>query len=264
MEKKNLSESTGGQVTLERVGRVAIITLDNPPLNILAAPMRPQMMEALESVKNDSTVRCVILTGAGDRAFCAGADLGEEADLTPDTVRQFLDDDCEIFDALESFAIPVIAAVNGHCMGGGLELALSADIRIVADEALHRGAGVTVGLVVSTTRITRLVGPAVAKDVLLTGRTFDGREALRLGLASASVPRADVRATAREWAEQIASRAPLAVQRTKTSIQEAVDLPYAEAMAHELDHFAALSATVDHKHAIAAFFAREQPNFIGQ
>lgn len=247
--------------TLERRGHVAILTLDNPPLNIITGEMRPHILSALAEVAADDSVRCLVLTGAGDRSFCAGADLNEEAALTPETVRKFLDDDCAIFDGLEALRVPVVAAVNGHCMGGGLEIALSCDLRIVADDAKHCGAGVKVGLVVSTTRITRLAGPAVAKDVLLTGRTFSGADAVRLGLATEAVPRDRVMERALEWADQIAERAPLAVRRTKVAIHEASDLPFAEAMDRELDHFAQLSATEDHKHAIATFFAREKPQF---
>ncbi|MEX1080024.1 MAG: enoyl-CoA hydratase/isomerase family protein [Homoserinimonas sp.] len=250
-------------VRVERDGAVATVIMDNPPLNIITATMRPLIMDALRSITDDDTVRCVILTGSGDRAFCAGADLNEEAELNPDTVRRFLDEDCEIYDALEALPVPVIAAVNGHCMGGGLEVALSCDIRITADDARHRAAGVTVGLVVSTTRMTRLIGMAAAKDVLLTGRTFDGAEAYRLGLASAAVARSDVRATAMSWAQEIASRAPLAVRRTKQAIHQAAELPFEQAMGLELDHFAALSATRDHKHAIDAFFKRTAPHFLG-
>lgn len=253
-----------GEVRVERDGDVAILILDNPPLNIITASMRPQILASLDELKSDESIRCVVLTGSGDRAFCAGADLNEEADLTPDSVRKFLEDDCEIFDQIEGFAVPVIAAVNGHCMGGGLELALSCDIRIAAEDAKHCGAGVKVGLVVSTTRITHLVGPAVAKDVLLTGRTFSGQEALRIGLASAAVPKAEVRKHALTWAHQIATRAPLAVRRTKQSIGEATKLSFEDAMESELDHFAALSDTEDHKHAIEAFFVREKPNFQGR
>ncbi len=253
-----------GQVHVAREGHVVTLTLDNPPLNIITADMRPLIMDGLRGAAEDETVRCMVLTGAGDRAFCAGADLGEEADLTPETVRQFLDDDCAIFDGLEALPVPVIAAVNGHCMGGGLEVALSCDIRIVADDAKLCGAGVKVGLVVSTTRITRLAGPAVAKDVLLTGRTFLGSDAFRLGLASAAVPRSEVLDHALVWAGEIASRAPLAVRRTKSAIDEATELPFVDAMGRELDHFAELSGTEDHKHAIAAFFARQEPQFHGR
>lgn len=250
--------------TLTIDGHVALLQLDNPPLNIITAEMRPPIVAAIDQVRADPEVRALVLTGAGDRSFCAGADLGEEADLTPETVRRFLDDDCEIYDGLENLPVPVIAAVNGHCMGGGLELALSCDLRVVAEDAKHRAAGVRVGLVVSTTRITRLAGPAVAKDVVLTGRTFSGAEAHRLGLATRSVAHADVLDSAMATAEEIASRAPLAVRRAKTSIAEAAELPYTEAMELELGHFAALSATEDHKHAVQAFFDRSTPRFTGR
>ena len=228
-----------GQVQLAKRGPVAVLTLDNPPLNIITGQMRPLIMDRLRAVDADPEVRCVVLTGAGERSFCAGADLGEEADLTPETVRQFLDDDCEIYDGLEQLPVPVVAAVNGHCMGGGFEVALSCDIRIVAEDAKLCGAGVKVGLVVSTTRLTRLAGPVVAKDVLLTGRTLSGADAHRLNIASAAVPRAEVLDHALAWAHEIASRAPLAVRRTKTAIHEAAQLSSAEAMRRELDHFAA-------------------------
>lgn len=253
-----------GEVRFDVDGAVATLTLDNPPLNIITSPMRPLIMDALSKISADESIRSLIITGNGDRSFCAGADLGEEADLTPETVRRFLDDDAEIFDGLEDLPIPVIAAINGHCMGGGLEVALSCDLRVAADDAKFRGAGVTVGLVVSTTRMTRLLGPAVAKDILLTGRTFTGEEAYRLRLVSESVARSDVLAAARRWADEIATRAPLAVQRTKVAIGQAVDLPYREAMSREFDHFAELSNTRDHKHAIEAFFARQKPEFRGE
>lgn len=243
---------------------VATIVLDNPPLNIISAQMRPELVKAFEQVADDPQVRCVVLTGAGDRAFCAGADLGEEAELTAETVRQFIDADAELFERVENCPVPVIAAINGHCMGGGLELALSCDIRITADDARFCGAGVKVGLVVSTARLTRLVGFAAAKEVLLTGRTFEGRHADKLNLASAAVPRDQVRTEAQAWAREIASRAPLAVKRTKQAIHEAAALDFDEALSREFDHFAYLSTTEDHKHAIEAFFRREQPVFHGR
>lgn len=252
------------RLEVSRVGAVVTLEMSNPPLNIMNAAMRPLFIRALQEVAADPSVRCVVLTGAGDRAFCAGADLNEEAGLTPDTVRRFLDEDCEVYAALEALPVPVIAAINGHCMGGGLELALACDLRIAADDAKLRAAGVTVGLVVSTTRMTRLIGMAAAKDVLLTGRTFDGVEALRLGLASAAVPRTETRATAARWAQEIADRAPLAVRRTKRAVHEAAELPFEDAMRLELDHFAALSASEDHKHAIDAFFRRVAPTFQGR
>jgi enoyl-CoA hydratase len=247
-----------------REGAVGVLTLANPPLNIITAAVRNEFLACLRQIRVDEALRVLILTGAGERAFCAGADLREEEALDAGTVRGFLEEDRAVYDSVEQLEIPVIAAVNGHCMGGGLELALACDISVAAEEAKLRGAGVRVGLVASTARLTRLAGPAVAKDLLLTGRTFDGREALRLGLASAAVPRERLLDEARAWAAQIAARAPLAVRHTKRAIEEAADLPFAASLDRELDHFAELALTEDHKAALAAFFRREEPVFHGR
>lgn len=253
---------TESHLTKQIENHVAILTIDNPPLNIITEPVREEMNAALDTIQADTNVRVLIVTGAGNRAFCAGADLNEEAELTAATVRAFIEADARIFDRLEEFPVPTIAAINGHCMGGGLELALSCDLRVAADDAKHRGAGVTMGLVVSTTRITKIAGPSVAKDLLLTGRTFLGTESHRLGLANYVVPRHQVLTRAIELAESIAEQAPMAVRRTKTSIHEAMELPFNEALQREYDHFAELSQTRDHKHAIEAFFRKERPIFL--
>lgn len=245
-------------------GHVATLFLDSPPLNIITTEMRPEILTALSTVRSSPAIRALIVTGAGGRAFCAGADLNEEAELTPATVREFLEADRQVFDGLTFLPIPVIAAINGHCMGGGLELALSCDLRVTAETAKHRAAGVRMGLVVSTTRMTRIAGPAVAKDLILTGRTFTGDEALRLGLANRAVPHDEVLARATDLAQEIASRAPLAVRQAKASITEAEEMEFDEAMAREFDHFAELSASTDHKEAVQAFFDRRPPEFIGE
>ena len=251
-------------VTFEPSDGVGVLTICNPPLNVITAAVRGAFALTLDRVRGDPHLRVLIVTGTGDRSFCAGADLREEEGLNSQTVRDFIEEDRAVYDALEELAIPVIAAVNGYCMGGGLELALSCDIRISAEEAKFCAAGVKIGLVASTTRLTHLFGPAAAKDIALTARTFDGFEAARLGLVSKAVPRAQLMQEAREWAQMIADRAPLAVARTKQAIHEAAELPFAEAMKRELDHFADLSATEDHRHAIVSFFRREQPVFHGR
>ena len=253
-----------GQVHLGINGHVATVTIDNPPVNVVTAEVRKSFHDVLDELRNRAGIRAIVVAGAGDRAFCAGADLREEEQLTVETVRQFLAEDNAVYDRLEDFPVPVIAAVNGHCMGGGFELALACDIRVIADNAKLCAAGVKVGLVVSTTRLVRLVGLAVAKDITLTGRTFTGAEAGELGLATKVVPRGAELAAATEVAEQIASRAPLAVTRAKQALHEAADSTFAEAYSHELDHFVALSATDDHKNAVAAFFRKETPRFSGR
>lgn len=252
---------TGDLLHLDIKGHIAVVTIDNPPLNIITEPVRKEMNLALDSVEANAEVRALVITGAGNRAFCAGADLNEEAELTAATVRTFIEADALIYDRFEGFPVPTIAAINGHCMGGGLELALSCDLRVAANDAKHRGAGVTMGLVVSTTRMTRIAGPSVAKGILLTGRTFLGEESQRVGLAHYAVPRSQVLDRALAVADDIAGQAPMAVRRTKESIHEAVELPFKEAIQREYDHFAELSQTRDHKHAIESFFRKERPIF---
>jgi enoyl-CoA hydratase len=179
-------------------------------------------------------------------------------------VRQFLEEDNGVYDRIAAMPFPSIAAINGHCMGGGLELALACDLRIAAEDAKLRAAGVRIGLVVSTTRLVRLVGLAAASDIVLTGRTITGSEARELSVVTRTSHAAELPARAKELAEEIASRAPLAVARAKVSMQEAMELSFAEAYGRELDHFVALSDTEDHKHAIDAFFRRETPQFKGK
>lgn len=252
-----------GLVLFEERNGIGLLSLSNPPLNIITADVRAAFASTVEQIRN-SQLRVLIVTGAGDRAFCAGADLREEEGLTSATVRGFLESDRAVYDATQELPIPVIAAVNGHCMGGGLELALACDIRIAAAEAKFCAAGAKVGLVASTTRLTYLLGPAAAAEILLTARTFDGSEAVRLGVASKAVPRDRLMEEALELAEEIASRAPLAVASAKEAIREAAELPFDQAMERELDRFADLSMTSDHKRALAAFFKREQPVFEGK
>lgn len=251
---------TAELVRYERHGAVAMLSLCNPPLNVITADVRVAFARTLQEIRDLDEVRALVLTGDGDRSFCAGADLKEEEGLSPATVRSFLDEDRLVYDAVSEFPVPVVAAINGHCMGGGFELALACDLRIAHADAKLCAVGVKMGLVVSTTRLTQLVGPAVSSDIILTARTFTGAEAEQLRIVTRAVP-GDAKVEALAWAQTIADRAPMAVRRAKRAIGEAADLPYEEAFSRELDHFAALSATRDHKEAIAAFFDRRPPIF---
>lgn len=250
-----------GGVRTVHDGQVAIVTLENPPLNIVTASMREDVIETLSNIAEDNSVRCVVMTGAGERSFCAGANMGDEQATGPDQVERLVQESRAFFGGLEELRVPVIAAISGHCMGAGLELALACDIRIVAHDAQLCGAGVKVGVVVSATRLTRLIGPAGAKDLLLTGRTFTGDDAFRMGLASSAVPRGEVLDVALAWAHEIASRAPLAVERTKQAIHEATESTFDESLNLAFGHYAELAKTEDHQVAVAAFFAKETPKF---
>ena len=241
-------------------GAVGTLTLDAPPLNLLTDALRGALLDALADFR-PRRLRAVILSGRG-RAFCAGADLRDEAKLTPEQVQHFLDADEAVFGALADFPGATIAAVDGYAYGGGFELALACDIRVAGPGARFAGVGVKLGLTVSTARLARVAGEGVALDLLLTGRTVDAEEALALGLVSALA--ADAQADARRVAEVVASRAPLSVQANKVGLRHCARLPLAEAVVYERGEWARLQRTHDHKEAVKAFFAKRTPEFTGQ
>jgi enoyl-CoA hydratase len=241
-------------------GAVGTLTLDAPPLNLLSDDLRRALRDALSDFRA-RRLRAVIVTGRG-RAFCAGADLRDEAKLTAEQVQAFLDADEAVFTALAEFPGATIAAVNGYAYGGGFELALACDIRVAARAARFAGVGVKLGLTVSTARLPRLVGEGTALDLLLTGRTVDADEAQGLGLVSAVAD--DVEAEARRCADVVASRAPLSVQANKLGLRHCARLPLAEAVTYERGEWARLQRTRDHREAVSAFFAKRPPVFRGE
>jgi enoyl-CoA hydratase len=241
-------------------GAIGTLTLDAPPLNLLSDTLRAAALDALADFRA-RRVRAVVVTGRG-RAFCAGADLRDEATLTPARVQAFLDADEAVFDALAGFPGASIAAVHGYAYGGGLELALACDIRVAGRAARFAGVGVKLGLTVSTARLARIAGEGVALDLLLTGRAVDADEALALGLVSAVAD--DAAAEARRVAEVVAARAPLSVQANKAGLGHCARLPLAEAVAYERGEWARLQRTRDHREAVKAFFAKRAPEFVGE
>ncbi len=243
-------------------GLVGTVVIDEPPLNVMNSRVRARLLDAVADFRARG-VRAVVVTGAGTRAFCAGADLNEERALTPATVQAFLEADEALFSALAEYPGGVVAAVNGHAYGGGFELALACDIRIAAASAQLAGVGITIGLTVSTARLPRLVGEAVAKDLLLTGRPVAADEALALGLVSAVVPDEALMTEVLTWAETIASRAPLSVLANKVALRHCVRRPLDEAVAYERGEWARLQRTRDHVEALHAFFEKRAPNFTG-
>ncbi len=244
-------------------GDVATLVVDNPPLNVVTDAVRSGLLDGLAEC-GARRVRAVVLTGAGERAFSAGADLHEEQGLTRETVRPFLEADEAVLSRLERYPGAVIAAVRGYAYGGGLELALACDIRVAGASARFAGVGVKVGLIASTARLTRIAGEAVARDLLLTGRTVDAAEALDLGLVTRVVPDADLLGEATTLARMVAERAPLAVQANKEVLAASGREPLADALARERERFVALQATRDHREALHAFFEKRLPRFVGE
>jgi enoyl-CoA hydratase len=203
-------------------GRVGTIVIDNPPMNVLSDVNRRGILAALEEFRA-AGARAVVITGHGDRAFCGGADLREEERLTPDIVEDFQRRGAEVNRALRQFEHPVIAAINGWTMGGGLVLALWCDIRIGSTRAKLGAVGVKVGLMASNVQLARLFPEARARDMLLTGRAVEAQEALRFGLLSAVVPPDALMAEAAAWARTIAARPAEAVARAKRALNVALE-----------------------------------------
>lgn len=245
-----------GQVHVEAVGpAVVLLEIDNPPMNPLGVEMRQTFMDALDKVEADDALRCLIVTGRG-RAFCAGDDLKNTGPGGEDLAGFG-----RLLDRLEATRVPVIAAVNGWCVGGGFELALCCDIRLASTEAKFVCAGVNVGLMASTYRLPRLIGTSRAKAMLLTGLPHDAPTAERYGLVTGLHAPDDLRPAAIALAERIASRAPLSVEATKRTATRAVDLSPAEFNAMAGPELRKLRGSNDHKAAVAAFRERREPTF---
>jgi enoyl-CoA hydratase/carnithine racemase len=201
---------------------VGYIVIDNPPMNVLSDPNRRGIREALEEFRRER-VGAVVLTGAGDRAFCAGADLGEEKHLTDETVGKFLARGEQTFRIIRDYERPVIGAINGWAMGGGLVLALWCDVRVGSTRAKLGAVGVKVGLMASNVQLSRLFPEGRARDMLLTGRTVEADEAYRLGLLSSVVAPDRLMDEATTWARGMAGRPRDVVAAAKQAVNAALE-----------------------------------------
>lgn len=247
-----------------KVGDHAVLLeLDNPPANALGRAMRAQFREILTALDADLSVRAIILTGRG-KGFCSGDDLKEQEEasrLSPAERAAQLGDFADVVNRVEASRIPVIAAVNGWCLGGGLELALCCDIRIASTEARFTCSGVNVGLMASAYRLPRLIGVARAKHMLLTGTPYDAHTAEKFGLVTAVHKPEDLEREAIALAERIASRAPLSIEATKKMAERAFDLAPADAARVMGEQVSGLAQSEDHKNALAAFREKREPTF---
>jgi enoyl-CoA hydratase len=234
---------------------VVLLEIDNPPMNPLGVEMHQTFMDALDQVETNAALRCLIVTGKG-RSFCAGEDL---RNLAPGG------DHRAVFGRLrarrEQTRVPVIAAVNGWCVGGGFELACCCDIRIASTEAKFVCAGVNVGLMASTYRLPRLIGISRAKAMLLTGLPHDAETVERYGLVTGLHAPDALRDAAIALAERIASRAPLSVEATKRTSNRALDLSPEDWGAIAAPELKVLRKSNDHHAAVAAFRERKDPVF---
>ena len=249
-----------GQIHVSRPREaVVLIEIDNPPSNALADALRRRLEAELDGIEADHGVRAVVLTGRG-KGFCSGDDLREAA-ARGDDDRASLGQFGRMLDKVESLRVPVIGAINGHAVGGGLELALCCDIRLAAAGARFLAAGVNVGLMASVYRLPRLVGTAAASTMILTGSAMDAARALDIGLVAEVLPGEQLLGAALDLARRIATRAPLSVEASKRMIRQDFDLtPDAarEAAGRELT---VLARSHDHREGVAAFVAKRDPVF---
>jgi enoyl-CoA hydratase/carnithine racemase len=255
-------------VRSERSGAVAVLTLDRPDsMNAINAAMRDELPACLLQADADDLVRAIVLRGAGERGFCAGADVKEFAPATDPHAYRAARLYGHWIGAFERVRKPIIAAIHGFCLGGGLEIALACDIRIAADDARFALPELTHGIIPGaggTQRLLRLLGPGRAMDLILTGERLDAAEALRIGLVTRLVARAELDAAALLLAERIAAQPPLAALAAKEALQRGADLDLRAGMRLELDLLTSLLNTADRAEAVAAFRAKRTPQFEGR
>ncbi|HET7824110.1 MAG TPA: enoyl-CoA hydratase-related protein [Anaeromyxobacter sp.] len=253
---------------VERRGAVEIWTIDGASRrNAISRGMATELRALLDRATADRALRCVVLTGAGDKAFCAGADLKERAGMSEADVRTFLDGLRATLRAMELAPQVFIAALNGAALGGGLELALACDLRIASDSAQMGLPEVSLGIIPGgggTQRLPRLVGVARAKDLVLTARRIGAAEALAMGLVGRIAPPQRLMDEALAYAAEVARNAPVSLRQAKRAMDAGLHLPMEEALAHELRMYEACLGTKDRIEALRAFAEKRPPVFTGE
>lgn len=257
---------TAKLVRVERSERIATVTLDNPPVNAVSTRLLADLHAALDEVEKDSKIRCVILTGAGEKAFCAGGDLREEAQFRdPAAAKQFRDDGRRTLNRIEEFPKPIVAAIHGYCIGGGTALAWPCDIRIAADNTVFRAGDAYIGLIPSwgmgLLRLPRYIGRNKALDILVLGENFDAHAARELGLVTRVVPKAKLQEEARAVAERIAQASPTAMRATRRAIAYNLRHGWDEMVTFEEELCNEVFAHPDAHEGMDAFFQKRKPDF---
>jgi enoyl-CoA hydratase len=255
-------------VTLETRGPVAILTLDNPgKLNALSLKILAELDDHLDTIASHDAIRAVVITGAGEKAFAAGADIGHMREATVEQAREYAGRGHELFARIEAFPKPVIAAINGFALGGGCELVLACDIRLASDNAKLGQPEVNLGIFPGwggTQRLPRLTTPGFAKELIFTGRHVGAEEAKTAGLVNHVYPQAELVDRAVAMGEEIAKKSPLAIAISKDLVNQAADADYRDALARELSAFGDAFATEDQREGMAAFFEKREPKFTGR
>lgn len=254
-------------ILLETKDRISTLTINRPDKrNALNQATRDEILHALDSLQASADSRVLIVTGAGDKAFIAGADIGEFEGRTPLTQREAMKGR-RIFDAVEEFPKPVIAMINGFCLGGGMEFALACDLRIASDRAKLGQPEINLGIIPGgggTQRLTRLVGEGKAMELILTGDLIDAAQAKTIGLVNEVVPAAELRNHVVALASRIAEKSPIALRMAKEAVKTASRTNLREGLDRETDLFSLTFGSEDKAEGVRAFLEKRKPDFKGR
>ena len=255
-------------VSAEREGDVMWLTIQRPEvMNCLSFPTLRRFRTLLEELREDLSIRCILITGSGEKAFCAGADLKERKTMPDERVPHFVKNIRGLMDDVEAMPQPTVAVIGGFAFGGGTELALACDLRTAAD---HASVGLTeTSLAIipgagGTQRLPRLIGKSRAKDLILTARRVDAHEGERIGLLNRVCEGARLKENALELAGSIASNGPIAIRAAKDAIDKGVEMPIEDGLEHEARCYERVLGTQDRLEALAAFAAKRKPVFRGE
>jgi enoyl-CoA hydratase len=268
LEKQSAAPLTLANVLYEKRGATAYVTLNRPKvLNALNTPTWRDLRTAFETARDDAEVRGVILTGAGDKAFIAGADISELAQTTAVEAEKSSSNGQAVLNLVENLGKPVVAAINGFALGGGCETAMACTIRIAVETAKFGQPEVKLGLLPGgggTQRLPRLVGKGRAMQLILTGEMITAQEAHRIGLVNEIVPAADLISRAEAILKQIASNAPIAVKYALEATNKGMETSQSEGQLLEASYFGLCAATEDKKEGTSAFLEKRAPQFHGR
>ncbi len=254
-------------IKLERNGAVATLTINRPDkLNALSSDVHREGVAVLDELRNDDSVRVLIITGAGEKAFIAGADISEFEGKTPVTQRSVFAERT-LFNTIDAFPKPVIAMANGFCLGGGNELALACDLRVCSPNAKFSQPEINLGIMPGgggTQRLTRLIGEGRSMEMMLTGDMIDAETAHKFGLVNHVFPAENLAAETMKLAEKIAQKAPIALQMCKEAVKFASRSNLDEGLRREIDLFAICFSTEDKAEGVSAFLEKRKPEFKGK
>ena len=253
---------------VERDGAVAVITVNRPKvLNALNSQTLDELRRAFLELKHDDGVRAVVLTGAGEKSFVAGADINELSVLTPAAGREHAATGQHVLDVVEHLGKPVIAAINGYALGGGCELAMACTIRIAAETAKLGQPEINLGLIpgyAGTQRLSRIVGRGPALELLLTGDQISAADALRLGLVNRVVSAAELMTEAKKLAATLASKPPIAARYILEAVHKGLEMPFPQAQVFEATLFGLAASTEDMREGTKAFLEKRKAEFKGR